>query len=323
MILQAAFTKRRLGAWRSTLDRGQVELVNAPTQFSATVAPGFSSETTLQIPENTAVASIQIAWGPLLSTNELDLQVYDPSGVLRADSANLNLPGLTGKRERVVLTKPAAGAWSVRVRHKVSLLASSQQFTGVLELGEARYRRLNDIGGLSPALRDDIHQSIRSFAMLPVGVRFRPDMAIQRSELASALVLGARIPQYLAGQPTYRDARDTTTRLFVESVQACPEGPLFVDVTQGGSFRPNDSVTRLTAAIALVRAAGLRAKAEAKAGTALAYLDAGTIPSEWRGYVAVAVENGLIKADTMFRPQGEFTRAEVAIALAAIQRRVS
>jgi hypothetical protein len=81
-------------------------------------------------------------------------------------------------------------------------------------------------------------------------------------------------------------------------------------------------VTRLAAAVALVRAAGLRSEAEAKAGTPLAFLDASTIPYDLRGYVSVAVSNGLLKADSSFKPGGTFTRGDLAQAIAAFQRRV-
>jgi hypothetical protein len=141
--------------------------------------------------------------------------------------------------------------------------------------------------------------------------------------LASALVLSGRVPQYLPGQPTYQDARDASTMLFVESVQASPTGALFIDVTPGGQFRPFDNVNRLAAAVALVRAAGLRSEAEAKAGTPLAFLDALTIPSELRGYVSVAVSKGLLQADSAFRPQGTFSRADLAHAIAVLQRRAT
>jgi len=111
--------------------------------------------------------------------------------------------------------------------------------------------------------------------------------------------------------------------LFVESVQASPTGALFIDVNKGGQFRPYDSVTRLVTAVALVRAAGLRSEAEAKAGTLLAFLDASGIPSELRGYNSVAVSNGLLQADTTFRPNGTFTRADLAHAIGVIQRRAT
>jgi hypothetical protein len=109
--------------------------------------------------------------------------------------------------------------------------------------------------------------------------------------------------------------------LFVESVQASPTGSLFVDAPKGGQFRPNDSATRLAAAVALVRAAGLRADAEAKAGTPLPFLDAAGIPNELKGYVAVAISQGLLQADTNFRPQVALSRADLAHAIAVIETR--
>jgi len=144
--------------------------------------------------------------------------------------------------------------------------------------------------------------------------------AVSRADLAKALTLGARVPQYLPGQPNYRDVKDAVTMIFVESAQASPNGSLFVDATPGGNFRPNDPVSRLTAVVALVRAAGFRAEAEAKAGSPLAFIDALSIPTELRGYVAVAVVRGLIGSDSAFRPQVSMTRAELAHAMVAIER---
>jgi hypothetical protein len=74
----------------------------------------------------------------------------------------------------------------------------------------------------------------------------------------------------------------------------------------------------LTAAVALVRAAGLRQQAESGAYT-LNYLDAASIPASLRGYVAVAVQNGLIKTSgSNFNPQGSFTRLDLSHAMARI-----
>ena len=72
---------------------------------------------------------------------------------------------------------------------------------------------------------------------------------------------------------------------------------------------------RLTAVVALVRAAGLRQQAES--GTyLLSYTDAGSIPMSLRGYVAVAVQNALIKTSgTAFNPQGSFTRLDLSHAM--------
>jgi hypothetical protein len=109
--------------------------------------------------------------------------------------------------------------------------------------------------------------------------------------------------------------------LFVESAQSISNGSIFPDAVPGSPFKPNDGVTRIAAAVALVRAAGLRSEAEARAGTTLAFLDGYTVPSELRGYVSLAVSEGLIHGDSLFRPQNPLTRAELAQAIALIESR--
>ena len=321
-VLKARFTERRLGAWRGIADRGQVQFIKDPLiTFAGTVQTGAPSDTTLRVPGNALFASIKIGWGPLWSLNDLGLQVFDSAGSLRGQANAINLTGLTGKRESVSLNAPAAGPWRVSVRNTISGLGTAQPFVGVLDVGRARYATMSDLGHLSPSQQEDIYQNLRTFTMWPIGSHFRPEQSISRIDLATALVTGARVPQYLSGQAVYGDVKDSASRLFVDSVQASPNGPLFVDASPGGRFRPHDNVTRLVAAIALVRAAGLRSDAEAKAGTPLAFLDARNIPSELRGYVAVAVSKGLLQGDSLFRPEASVTRAELAQAIAAIERR--
>jgi hypothetical protein len=70
-----------------------------------------------------------------------------------------------------------------------------------------------------------------------------------------------------------------------------------------------------------VRAAGLSTEAESKTGTPLAFLDALKIPTELRGYVAVATSVGLLSSDTLFRPDAPFTRGDLATAIATIEKR--
>jgi hypothetical protein len=175
-----------------------------------------------------------------------------------------------------------------------------------------------DLSGVDNASISEIQQNFRSLVMWPVGQRFRPGFAVTRADLAMALVLGARVPQYLPAQSNYSDIRDRATMLFVESVQASPNGALFPGASAGGAFMPDSGVDRLTAVIALVRAAGLRQQAESGAYT-LTYTDAGSIPASLRGYVAVAVQNGLIRVNgTGFNPQGSFTRLDLSHAMARI-----
>jgi hypothetical protein len=70
-----------------------------------------------------------------------------------------------------------------------------------------------------------------------------------------------------------------------------------------------------------VRAAGLKAEAESYNGGSLSLQDWYSIPSNSRGYVAIAVSRGLLSTDgNLFRPSVALTRAELAHALVVIQR---
>ncbi len=319
-VLEAAFPQRRMGMWRAALNRGQVRFVNdLPQTFSGTIAAGLNTATSanLAIPQNTLLASVQIAWGPLLTSNDLSLAVLDPAGTQRAAANNLNLPGLTGKRERITLNAPAAGSWQAKVNNTLGLAVTEQRFQGALEITRVEYALLDDVDALSASDRGAVSQALRSFVMTPLGNSFRPGFGVTRAALAAAMVQGACVPQYLAAQPQFADVRDLTTRNFVESAQT--NRGLFPDVS-GNTFRPNALVDRLTAAIVLVRAAGLQGEAEAQTISSLPITDTTSIPAQWRGYVAVALSRGLLAtSNNAFRPQATLTRLELAQALVGLQ----
>ena len=91
---------------------------------------------------------------------------------------------------------------------------------------------------------------------------------------------------------------------FAEGAQS-----LFPDAPRGGPFLPDERATRLTATIVLVRAAGLGAEAESKAGAFLANGRGATVrlPAMGRGW-----QKGLISSRCSSTPTGAFTRAELA-----------
>jgi serine protease AprX len=319
--LEAAFPSRRMGVWRATLDRGQAQFTTDPAQeFNGAVAPSGMTEWALQVPENALLASIEVAWGPMTSLNDLSLSVTDSLGTRRDVPNRPNGTGLTGRRERALFKSPASGQWRARVNNTLSPLASVQSFTGVAQVTRVDYAPLRDLEGLGAAARSDIYQAIRTFVMTTYGNNFRPAWAVSRADLAAALVSCGRVPQYLPGKSSYTDVSGAATALFVESAQAAPGGPLFINTPSGGAFRPGETVDRLTATVALVRALGLRSEAEAKnLEPLLGVSDASAIPSNLRGYVAVAMARGLLTTDGgSYRPQSALTRADLAHALAAI-----
>jgi serine protease AprX len=311
-VLEAAFPTRRFGLWRGVGNQSQVTFVtDAPQVFSGTVTPGLPAENAINIPANALIANVQISWGGIVTPNNLNLAALDAQGVKQAESNAINLPGLTGHRQRVSIAQPAAGSWKAVVRNTLGPAGTTQTYRGVLQINRAQYASMDDLTGLSATAVSEIYQNFRNFVMWPVGRRFRPTFTVTRADLAGALLLGGRIPQYLPAYSTYPDIRDKTTMLVVESAQAAPGGALFPNITTP-AFQPDVPVDRLTAVVALVRAAGLRQQAESGTYT-LTYTDATSIPVSLRGYVAVAVQNGLITTSgTAFNPSGNFTRLDLS-----------
>jgi len=321
-VLQAAFPAFALGKWRGMVNWGQVRFENYPMQtFSGSVASTGTSDHALTIPSDALIASLQLAWGPYWNPIDLGLSAFRADGLTAGDATRTFQQSLTGNRQRIAINLPPAGSLRASVRSIGGLLPGlSQSYVGALEVGHAVYSPLSDLSSASNAVRADIQQSIRTFSMVPLGGKFHPEFAATRSEFAKALVFGGRIPQYEASQSSFADVTDAVTRVFVESVQSSPNGALFLDAPSGGNFRPREACTRLAAAVALVRAAGLTQEADARRNVPLAVIDALSIPAELRGYVNVALARGFITSDSVFRPQNAFTRGDLAHALVMIQK---
>jgi len=315
-VLQAAFADRNIGMFRSVLSQDQITFTTStPQSFTASVYPGVPSSVNLSIPPNTVQAGVSIAWN--LSANDFGLQVFDGSNTMVGESNYLNLPGLTGRRENVVLRSPQGQGSRATIQHTAGI-GTMQNVYGVLAVTQVRYPDLVDLSSLSSTDLTQAEISMLTTALLPEGRKFRPYSTVTRADLAATFVRAGCVPQYLAGTPMFTDVRDLTTRNAVESVQSDPPGKLFYDAAIGSRFEPDAPATRLVAAVALVRAAGFTAEtstAALPAGTA----DALTIPAEWRGYVAVALRHGLLSLDgNNFSPGRAITRIELARAMNAI-----
>lgn len=316
-VLESAFPDRRMGAFRSTTRRNGVKFITStPQSFSESVLPGLTRSMNVTIPQNTVQASVNISWG--LSTNDFGLKLFNSGGNLIGESNYLNLPGLTGRREKVVLREPSSQTLTAAVRHTGNI-GTTQNIFGSVEVTRVEYPNLSDLSGLSPQLLDQTRQSLLASLVLPLGTKFRPGSSVSRADLAEAIVRAGLVPQYVAANPLFIDVKDRTTRNTVESVQSNPNGRLFVDAAAGGRFYPNESATQLVAAIALVKAANLDSLAATS--SLPASVDADSIPAAWRGHVAVALQKGLISLDgNSFNPNRAVSRLELAQAMNAIIR---
>jgi hypothetical protein len=146
---------------------------------------------------------------------------------------------------------------------------------------------------------------------------FKPRNAISRIEAITAAVrlMGLRdqaeSAAKMATQLNFKDA-DKVPAWAVGYVAVALENDLFnVNDT---SVQPQKEADRLWATTLLVKALKLDAEAKAKMNTKLTFQDANEIPAGSVGYVAVAVEKGLIEGfeNNTFRPNTPVTRAQLA-----------
>jgi hypothetical protein len=312
-VLEAAFPEREMGGFRATVSRNAIRFVTHTSQtFQQTVFPNTSSSTNVTIPQNTIQIGVSIYWD--LSANDFGLKVYDQSNSLMGESNYLNLPGFTGRREEVVLRNPLRQTLRACVSHS-GYLGTSQQVFGAVEVTQVEYPVMLDQSTLSPDQAAQVEKSLIANLMLPDGRKFRPEAVVSRVELAEALVRAGLVPQYMASAAMFTDVRDAYSRNVVESTQAFPSGSLFYDVAPGKRFYPYNGATKLAAAIAFVKAAGLNSQA-ASAMLPLTVSDASSIPAAWRGYVAVALQRGFVSLDgNAFNPSRSLTRIELATSL--------
>ena len=312
-VLEAAFPERHMGGFRSTLSRNAIRFVTRTSQtFEQTVFPNLTSSANIAIPQNTIQVDVNIYWN--LSANDFGLRLYDQSNSLLGESNYLNLPGFTGRHEKVVLRNPVSQTLRALISHSGST-GTSQQVFGAVDVTQVEYPLMLDQSTLSPDQAAQVEKSLVANLMLPEGRKFHPDAAVSRLELAEALIRAGVVPQYMASAAMFTDVRDRYSRNAVESTQAFPSGALFYDATPGRNFYPYNGATKLAAAIAFVNAAGLSSHA---ASTSLPQTvsDASSIPAAWRGYVAVALQRGFVSLDgSSFNASRSLTRVELATSL--------
>jgi hypothetical protein len=152
---------------------------------------------------------------------------------------------------------------------------------------------------------------------------FKPRNTVSRIEAITAAVrvMGLRdqaeSPAEMNTELNFKDA-DKIKRNYpwaVGYVAVALENDLFAE--NETSVQPEKPADRLWATTLLVKALKLDAEARAKMNEKLPFKDANKIPAGSVGYVAVAVEKGLIDGfeDNTFRPDVPVTRAQLAALL--------
>lgn len=144
---------------------------------------------------------------------------------------------------------------------------------------------------------------------------FAPDEGVTRAQ-AAKIIVGQRGVPATSTTTRFWDVDSTYTR-FVEA--AAVQG--WILGYPGGAFRPYHPLQRQHLAVILVRSLGWESEANALSSTEVASLlkdvvDAGSIVSNARGHVALAVSRGLMTGDTSgrFNPGATASRGHLLLA---------
>jgi serine protease AprX len=278
--------------------------------FDAVLPSGGTTTHDFEVPPNTRFTFVQLDWSGAIgegavivdntsiAINDLALSVRQGDQQVAASNA-LNLAALFGARESVKIEFPRAGSYTARV---------SADLAGAGALADQPYRlkithyvfdpaQVSDISGLDAATQAKALRLVYDRVLSADNAAFRPNDSLTRMEMGRALMLGARVPQYVPGQASFVDlAPGSSGALIAESLKR--EGVMGLS---GAAFGPGAQVSRIEQAVALVRALRLDAQARALANTNVTVggqtlTDNAGIPPALRGYVQIAIDRGVMEA---------------------------
>ncbi len=138
---------------------------------------------------------------------------------------------------------------------------------------------------------------------------FKPGNTITRAEFVSILSKALKLAAYNPAAPDFSDVAQGDW--FYGSV----EDAVYAGIVKGHSstFKPDDPITREEMAVILVNALNEQDQAKTNMSAKTGFADDAGISAWAKGFVAVAVQDGLIKGysdDNSFRPKSAATRAE-------------
>jgi serine protease AprX len=254
--------------------------------------------------------------------NSLGLLLYPPGCVAVECGYNsgLTLPALDSPRRQVVVKNPAAGAWVAEVRGLRGLtavpatlpvgIAIPERVDGRIKRASVAVEEPSDIQGHAAA--QQIRGALSNRMMDTFADNsFRPEANVTRGDFTRLLSMNTPLRQSLGPIPKFGDVSGdlaaiaeaaTSKGSTLRDWNFTPDGMISAS---GGSFNPEGLASRINLAVAFVRALGLDAEAQAKAGTlvtvtysgqTLVLSDNADIPASLRGYVQVALDKQLLQA---------------------------
>jgi len=267
-----------------------------------------------------------LAWGTLPGGNDFDILLRDSAGHEVSRSDAFNGASLFGRSEGVTLVGSVPAPLTLEISSKTGGSALDQTFYLHQEAATVTADGMTDLPGLTPDEAQRVALALARRVMVGRGNRFEPQSALTRAELARALALAAGSPQRIPAASSFTDVSTADPAYpYIESASGVRAHGVLIEPATGGvcikapcpvTFSPGAAVTRLDFAIGAVRAAGRDADARQRAGAKLDLWDENEIPDALRGYVAIALEEGLIAPVggtlRVLKPEASITRLEAS-----------
>lgn len=315
---------------------------------SATPGPDSSNARPFTVAPGTDVLEVTIEYGNTdltLFGNILILRVYSPDGTEYSNAGSVLFFADTPRRY-VRIMAPTPGTWVVEPRGARGLAAVPQASSPValalpdevdvfIDRTHFHLSKVKDIAG--NAWEGEIEHALKFRYMdLFSDGTFKPTRTVTRADFAEALRVNAPLRQ--AVKPLALTDVSGELRPVAQSVTVKGSALRHFNYTDdalvapvGTLFKPSSAMTRLDAAVALVRALGQEDQAKALAGSVVTVTnqsgetiilsDLLDIPADKRGHVQIALNKSFFAPifttlrTAKFNPGGTFTRAELAAAL--------
>lgn len=319
---------------------------------SATPGPTSSNAVPFTVAEGTDILEVTIEYGNTdltLFGNILILRVYSPDGTFYSNAGSVLFATDTPRRYVRVIS-PTPGQWYAEARGARGLAAVPQATSPValalpdevdVFIDRTHYglSKVKDIAG-HPYEAEIEHALKFRYLDLFSDLSFKPSRVVTRGDFAEALRVNAPLRQAVKGAaltdvtgPQLALAQAITAKGSTLRHYNYVDGELLSAV--GTAFKPSANLTRLEAAVALVRALGQEDDAKALAGRVVtvqkqngetvALSDLLEIPADKRGHVQLALNKAFLAPifttlnSAKFNPSGTITRGELAAMLNAFR----
>jgi len=307
------------------LDARPYRIEHRPATLTTALLPaGSAVNIPVHLSEPVLSWGMTLAWGTLPGGNDLDVRVADATNRELGRSDSINGTSLFGRTEGLLLLGTVPSSMGVEVYFKTGSGLVDQPFQMRQETAVAVVTAYGDVAALPAPDRDLVTRAVSRHVLVGRNDRFDPYDGLTREELARALALTGELPQRIPANNSFPDVGTGDVSFpYVETVAGIRARQVLMTPPNGRSFKPRDDVTRLDFTVAVVRAAGLEGLARMRSGEILGLKDEADIPSDLRGYVAVALEKGLIGATflpdgTYFIPRGSLNRLDASRYLLAL-----